>query len=842
MVLTTPATFAILGFVLLVLKALTIGHRRKDCPPGPPTIPILGNIHQMPKRDAHLQFQKWANEYGPIYSLMLGTRVLIVLSSDQAVKDLLDKRSAIYSAREDMYVGQTLCSGGMRFLMMEYGPTWRYFRKMCHALLNVNVARTYVPYQLLENKQMLYEMLVSPDRCLQNIRRYSNALTTTMIFGWRTPTYEDDAMKQLYEGFSEFVQINQTGTAALLDSFPLLRKLPDWLFPLQARAKEAFKKERKLYVGHWLTAKKTMKAGTIRPCFCVGMAQAQQEEGFSDDQAAYITGTLLEAGSDTTASTLYAFVQAMLLFPTVQKKAQEEIDRVVGKDRLPIMEDEPKLQYIRGCVKESLRWMPTTILGAVPHAVIRDDTYMGYKIPKGAGVMNNVWAIHMDHNRSPEPRRFDPDRFKDDFLNCADSATQPDASKRDSFTFGAGRRICQGMHVAERSLFLGISRMLWAFDINPVIDSATGEEILPDPDRLTQGILVMPEEYKVNITPRDRIRADLIKKEWQEAEELLDPITKQWKQTPKDSIDNAKPHDKAMKLLEEAGIYVVAGVSTPFSCIRRNTPYKSYNTANVSSFLTTAGIMAGYVNTLAIVAANSLVNNQDSLRATPVLKAVVRDLKRFLVLSNEKKGTRILPDFWNTYVLAQKRVRLTFWGQPKNYKWAGANSSMQVSGWNALINHYEKFAVPVFLSEYGSNIDKPRQFHETQSLYSDPMTKVFSGGCVYEFADGNNNYGLAAIPGSDEGKWFGTFRLAEKKVIETRETDQGNLYIYHDFANYKAALAESTDYDPSWDTMERQVVERHNTGMTQMTWPWDPEYQMPATCMDWDNIEELVGR
>ncbi|KAG9598982.1 putative cytochrome P450, partial [Aureobasidium melanogenum] len=536
MVLTTPPTFAILGFILLVLKALTIGRRHKDYPPGPPTIPILGNIHQMPKRDAHLQFQKWANEYGPIYSLMLGTRVLIVLSSDQAVKDLLDKRSAIYSAREDMYVGQTLCSGGMRFLMMEYGPTWRYFRKMCHALLNVNVAKTYVSYQLLENKQMLYEMLVSPDRCLQNIRRYSNALTTTMIFGWRTPTYEDHAMKQLYEGFSEFVQINQTGTAALLDSFPLLRKLPDWMFPLQARAKEAFKKERELYVGHWLTAKKTMKAGTIQPCFCVGMAQAQQEEGFSDDQAAYITGTLLEAGSDTTASTLYAFVQAMLLFPTVQKMAQEEIDRVVGKDRLPTMEDEPNLQYIRGCVKESLRWMPTTILGAVPHAVIRDDTYMGYKIPKGAGVMNNVWAIHMDPNRSSEPRRFDPDRFKDDFLNCADSATQPDASKRDSFTFGAGRRICQGMHVAERSLFLGISRMLWAFDINPVIDSATGEEILPDPDKLTQGILVMPEEYKVNITPRDQIRADLIEKEWQEAEDLLDPITKQWKQMPKGMV------------------------------------------------------------------------------------------------------------------------------------------------------------------------------------------------------------------------------------------------------------------------------------------------------------------
>ena len=73
---------------------------------------------QMPKRDAHLQFQKWAREYGPVYSLILGTKTLIVLSSADAVKELLDKRSGIYSDRQEMYVGQTLCSGDLRLLMM----------------------------------------------------------------------------------------------------------------------------------------------------------------------------------------------------------------------------------------------------------------------------------------------------------------------------------------------------------------------------------------------------------------------------------------------------------------------------------------------------------------------------------------------------------------------------------------------------------------------------------------------------------------------------------------------------------------------------------------------------
>lgn len=72
----------------------------------------------MPTKDAHLQFEKWAREYGPIYSLILGTKTMIILSSDEAVKELLDKRSGIYSHRPEMYIGQTLCSGNLRLLMM----------------------------------------------------------------------------------------------------------------------------------------------------------------------------------------------------------------------------------------------------------------------------------------------------------------------------------------------------------------------------------------------------------------------------------------------------------------------------------------------------------------------------------------------------------------------------------------------------------------------------------------------------------------------------------------------------------------------------------------------------
>lgn len=109
--------FAVI-LVILCYRLSKIGQRPRGCPPGPPTLPLIGNLHLMPKEKGHLQFQKWANEYGPIYSLVLGTQIMIVLSSDVAVKDLLDKRSGIYSSRPDMYLGSDIVSGGFRMVLM----------------------------------------------------------------------------------------------------------------------------------------------------------------------------------------------------------------------------------------------------------------------------------------------------------------------------------------------------------------------------------------------------------------------------------------------------------------------------------------------------------------------------------------------------------------------------------------------------------------------------------------------------------------------------------------------------------------------------------------------------
>lgn len=136
----------------------------------------------------------------------------------------------------------------------------------------------------------------------------------------------------------------------------------------------------------------------------------------------------------------------------------------------------------------------------------------------------------MDPKRHPNPRVFDPSRYANDYQTAGEAAANPDASKRDQFVFGAGRRICQGMHIAERSLFLGISRMLWAFNFEKAKDE-NGNEITPDISKLVEGLFALPEPFPAKITPRSEKHAQRIREEWANCLPLLDSEM-QWKEVP----------------------------------------------------------------------------------------------------------------------------------------------------------------------------------------------------------------------------------------------------------------------------------------------------------------------
>ena len=180
-----------------------------------------------------------------------------------------------------------------------------------------------------------------------------------------------------------------------------------------------------------------------------------------------------------------------------------------------------------------MRWMATDILG-VAHAVIRDNEYMCYKIPKGAGVMWNVWAVHMDLKRHPDPRRFDPSRYAHDNQTAVEAASNGNAAARDHFVFGPGRRLCRGMHIAERSLSLAMLRLLWAFGCQKARDD-NGNEITPNADDLTEGLFVLPKPFPARIVPRNGNKVARVRAEWTQMEDLLDDEL-QWKVLPEGLI------------------------------------------------------------------------------------------------------------------------------------------------------------------------------------------------------------------------------------------------------------------------------------------------------------------
>lgn len=197
---TYPVIVAlVLLALILIFKASTYGRRPKGLPPGPPTLSVIGNLHQLPSDNVYKKFKEWADEYGEMFSLMLGGQRMVVLNSPRVVKDLIDVRSTNYSSRPDSYIGQTLVSGGFRIVLMPYNDEWRLARKMIHNLLNVKTAVEYIPFQELELRQMLSDMVHEPNKYHNHVRRYSTSLVTSFTFGWRSLAFDDPEVRQIYE-------------------------------------------------------------------------------------------------------------------------------------------------------------------------------------------------------------------------------------------------------------------------------------------------------------------------------------------------------------------------------------------------------------------------------------------------------------------------------------------------------------------------------------------------------------------------------------------------------------------------------------------------------------------
>ncbi|KAK2736359.1 hypothetical protein FQN55_001654 [Onygenales sp. PD_40] len=508
---------AILALLVAVLAATLIplalaSSRPKNFPPGPPTVPVLGNLHLIPRTKAFVLFTEWRKKYGSIIGLKFGGSNFVILNSYQDVQELLEKRSSIYSSRPPNYIANTLiCPDDVHMLFAPYGPSWRAVRKAVQALFAPREISNLLPIQDAESTQTLYDILRDPESSYQHIQRVTTAIILASVFGQRGEKFESPKVQALYDVQYRFTALCEAGGA--VDVFPFLKYMPGIFAPWKKAAREIRRDHRALYLRLKGETEERLRQGRFTGCFMEKVIENKEKNGLSDEQIVYMGGSMMEAGSDTTSSTLLSFMLGMLQNQEALKRAQVEVDRCCGTDRLPSPKDLGSLPYIEACMNEALRWRPV-VPGGVPHMLTETDTYKGYVFPAGTIFLINAWAIQHNEDDYFEPDKYNPDRWlnnKYGTISNDTTAAYESEQRKLTYGFGAGRRICSGQRLAENSLRLIISKLVWAFDFD-----SGGEEIDTSPQTgYKGGFAIAPLKYPIRIRPRSEKHASVVKREFE---------------------------------------------------------------------------------------------------------------------------------------------------------------------------------------------------------------------------------------------------------------------------------------------------------------------------------------
>ncbi|KAJ7482245.1 cytochrome P450 [Mycena galericulata] len=464
-----------LSFIsLVVLRYIytTQNCKRLPLPPGPRGLPLFGNIFEIPTHHYWLKFDEWVREHGPICSIsILGKRV-IILGSAQVAADLLDRRSAKYSDRPRWVLASEILARNKHVGVMRIGNDHRRFRRAIHAGLQPRALTSYHALEEKEAETFIAQVLRAPEDFRNSIKRYAVSLVLKTTFGHQVTDFKRDRFAtRIYKSSAIFAGSLAPG-AFLVDILPWLRNFPAW-FPgagWQLKAAEWAESDRVLYT-EMLEAARTNSANS--PSF-ISEGLGDPGYGVDEDELAYIGGIISQT-SDTLMSVCSVFVLAMTRWPEIQRKAQEEIDSYVGRSRLPLFIDREHLPYTTAIVKETCRWRPVAPLG-VPHATTEDDEYMGYFIPRGTTVVGSIWSIHQDASVYPDPTAFLPERF----LDADGKEKNTEESKNfGHHMFGFGRRFCPGATMADHAVWIFVARCLWALEILPPSGS-DGRQVIPD--------------------------------------------------------------------------------------------------------------------------------------------------------------------------------------------------------------------------------------------------------------------------------------------------------------------------------------------------------------------------
>ncbi|KAJ7468478.1 putative monooxygenase [Mycena latifolia] len=484
-----PATVvAAVVVVFGYLLSKSFARAKANLPPGPRRWPLIGSVLEMPRTYQWIKFSEWAKHYGSIVYLDAVGQPVIVLNSAKVAKDLLDRRSSIYSDRP------TYSGYGEGLVLQPYGDNWRHQRKIVAQELSLSTVCRYHPLQEEEARKLVRGIVADPSTFSSQTKLRIGTIIIRVTYGHYVTNEQDVFLTAPLTAMENFSQAVAPG-AWVVDFLPMLKSLPKWA-PGSGFLQTANRWRSIAWNTSWdsyLWSKRNLESGTVLlPNLCsttlealAGPPSKEQEE-----RLVWAASAVMGGGMDTNMSSVMTFFLAMLLNPLVQEKGRKEIDTVVGSERLPVIQDLDSLPYVRSIMAEVFRWQPSVPLG-IPHALSQDDVYEGMHVPKGAIVIPNVWHMLHDPTIYPNPMEFDPDRYQN---------LDSEMDKVADLLFGFGRRACPGKIFAEGTFFAIVSTILATCEILPAVN-AHGNEVTPDV-AYSSGAIIFPSPFEIRVKCR----------------------------------------------------------------------------------------------------------------------------------------------------------------------------------------------------------------------------------------------------------------------------------------------------------------------------------------------------
>ncbi|KAH8652257.1 cytochrome P450 [Xylariales sp. PMI_506] len=514
MVSMNPFTSILVLFISVFVSWMlwSFSKPKHHFPPGPKGRPVIGSLLDINNERPWITYNKWAKQYGDIVMYWVMGKPVLLLAKMEHAENLLQKRMMNYGDRPQLVVAQELVTQNGWYIgtARTKHETHKKQRRILSERLRANSLRNWAhPVELPEVHLLLQRLGQDPERFVGIVKCFTVNVMLNTTFAHGSMASLDNPLIERINAATDHQFIAQIMGRFWVDYLPLLKHLPTWLPGMGWKRKGLEWREEAdaLYRELWDATKKRMgeeeEEGGANECLVETLLKTQMHQ-ISELEGTTISAAMVDAGTDTLTGTTIIFMIIFICFPHILQKAQAVVEEAVGEDRLPDFNDLSRIPYITAMIREAFRWR-TIAPVAIPHAVVKDDIYAGYFIPKGTTVFALSQRIHEDEELYPSPAEFRPERFLDDSgrLN-----NLPHAG------FGFGSRKCLGQHFAEQTLFLVISSFVWAFDITAPLDK-DGKKILPSLDPMDWGAFLAsppPMNFRAIITPRSQSRLDTIDK------------------------------------------------------------------------------------------------------------------------------------------------------------------------------------------------------------------------------------------------------------------------------------------------------------------------------------------